>query len=328
MGLARVVTLAALLAVLEAVTPAAAFRYVSPGDAAPVLTLREDDGRSVNLPVTDRVTVLLFWRPGQRLSEEALNDLGTLKRSLAARRVEFVVVTDADSDEAEARARIRAFGLRPAADQGARAAEAWGVIVYPSTAVIGVDGRLRYYLPSRTGGYRPLVESHVLRALGEISAQELVAWAAGVGDTAGTVAEQARTAHARGAALAREGQWAEAVAAFTEALALAPDLADARVQLGYARLELGDAAGALREFETALARSSASPATRVGLGIARLRLGRTDEGIRLLEEAVMLNPEPVRAHWELARAYEARGDGTRALEHYRWAYLKLRQGRK
>ncbi len=324
--LARVVTAAALLALLMGwPAPAAAFRNVRPGDVSPALSLADADGRPAQIPVAQRVTVLVFWRPGQQLSEDALTDLGALRRGLAGRRVDFIAVAEAGGDGAAARARTGAFGLPAVVDRGARATEAWGVIVYPSTAVIGADGRLVYYLPSRTGGYRSLVESHVLRALGEISAQDLLARASGAGEPDATVAERARVAHARGVALAGQAQWKEAAAAFAEALALTPDLADARLQLGYARLELGDPDGALNDFATL---SPASAAVRVGIGIARLRLGQTDTGIRLLEDAVVLNPEPVRAHWELGRAYEARGDHGRALEHYRWAYLKLRQGRK
>jgi len=90
--------------------------------------------------------------------------------------------------------------------------------------------------------------------------------------------------------------------------------ADARLALGNVRLEQGRPADALGEFEALIARNPSLPGARVGRGIARLRLGQTAEGIRLLEEAIELNPEPVRAHYELARAYEAAGDVARGCD--------------
>lgn len=320
----RALALVIISGLLALVGPATAFRNVRVGVRAPALTLDAGSGRFLSVPVPGRPTVILFWRAGQQFSEEALADLAALHPTLAAKGVAVVAI-------AEPGAAVRAapaLSFETVIDRDRRAAETWGLIVFPSTAVVDAAGVLRAYLPSRHSNYRVLVESHALRALGEISDAELATRLARVGEVHGPSAAAAQAALKRGVALAKEARWEEAARELGQALARWPDLLDAHLQLGYVLLKLGEPARALAEFEYVLARNPTSPGARVGVGIAYLRLGRVDEGIQRLEEAVVLNPEPVRAHYELGRAYEGRGDLARAAQHYRWALLKLAQGRK
>ncbi len=328
MALPHALLWATLLTGLLVPALADAFRSVSIGSPVPVLSLEDLEGKPVSVPDAGRFTVIVFWRPGQRFSEDALTDLAGVVRALEARRVAVVAVAEAGADPERSRALARTLPLRFLRDREGRAGEAFGIIVFPSTAVVGPDGRLRYYLPSRNTNYRILIEAHVQRTLGEISEEELGARLSRVGEVYGATAELVQATYKRGVTFVQEKRYDEAAAALSQALGLAPDLLEGHLQLGYVLLELGDPAQALKQFELVLAKNPASPGARVGRGIARLRHGQTDEGIRLLEEAVVLNPEPVRGHYELGRAYEARGDLERAIHHYRWAYLKLLQGRK
>lgn len=322
MLLARaLVTMAALTLCLPG--GAAAFRNVAVGGTAPAVAL-EADGRRVALPAAGRVTVVLFWRPAQGFSEEAFADLQALVPGLAGKGVAFVAIAETGSPAKPA-------GRPPldaVADRDRQAADAFGVIVFPSTAVIDARGVLRAYVPSRRSSYRGLVEAYVLAALGELPEADLARRLAALGETYGRDAEAAQAAYKRGTAAAAGRRHAEAAREFAQAIALQPDLVDAHLQLGYARLEMNEARQALAEFEFVLARNPTSPGARVGVGIARVRLGQVDDGIRQIENAIVLNPEPVRGHYELGRAYEARGDLPRAVYHYRWAFLKLLQGRK
>lgn len=315
---------AAVAAVVGLPRPALGFRNVTIGGPMPAVTLDGADGKAVTLPLPGRVTVLIFSRPGQTFSGEALADLAALSPALSGKGVAIVALTEAGSEPP------RAAGLPfpVLTDKGRQGWDTLGVIVMPSTAIVDAKGVLRAYVPSRNSNYRILVEAHTLRALGEISDAELTARLARAGETYGQNAEAAQAAYKRGTALAQEKRWEDAARALAEALALRPDLIEAHLQLGYVWLEMNDPAQARREFELVLTKNPSSPGARVGIGIARIRLGQVDEGIRLLEEAVVLNPEPVRGHYELGRAYEARGDRARAVSHYRWAFLKLLQGRK
>lgn len=317
-----------LVAAVLALSPAAeGFRNVAVGDRVPLLTLADGEGRSIVVPQIGRATIVLFSRSGQPLSDEASADLGGLARTLSAKGVDIVKVTEAGRAVASPRPAEPAM-LRSVVDESGRAQQAYGVIVYPSTAVVGTDGRLAYYLPSRAAGYRGLVEAHALRAVGEISQQELASRVGQAGGAPAAGAERGQAAYRKGMLLVGERRMQEAAAAFEDAVAASPQFLDARIQLGYARLDLDQPAPAITQFEAALVISPGSPAARMGVGIARVRLGEAEEGIRILSEAVRLNPEPVRGHYELGRAYESRGDYAQATEQYRWALLKLLQGRK
>lgn len=311
-------------ALLAAPGSALAFRSIAVGSPVPALTVEVPGSQPVRLPTAGRVTVLVFWRPGQPFSEEALSDLVALSPVLGVRGVGVVALAEAGS---QGRA-PSGLPFRTATDRDRQISDAFGVIVFPSTAVIDGQGVLRAYVPSRNSNYRTLVEAHTLRALGAISDAELAERLARVGEVYGHDAEAAQAAYKRGTALAADKRLEDAAREFAQALLLRPDFTEAHLQLGYVRLDMDDAAQALREFQFVLAKNPTSPGARVGVGIARTRLGEVEEGIRLLEEAVVLNPEPVRGHYELARVYEARGNVERAVYHYRWAFLKLLQGRK
>lgn len=322
MALWRVLLVVVVIA-LALPPPALAFRNAAVGSAVPALAL---DGRSVArvaVPASGRVTIVLFWRPGQTFSEEALADLAALAPSLGAKGVVTVAIAETGSQPKAA-----ALPFEAASDRERQASDAYGVIVFPSTAVVDARGVLRAYVPSRSAAYRAVVEAHALLALGEITEPELTARLGRAGEVYGQSAEGAQAALKRGTALLAERNLEDAARELARALALQPNLTEAHLQLGWVRLEMNDPREAQKEFAVVLARNPTSPGARVGVGIARLRLGQTDEGIRQLEEAVVLNPEPVRGHYELGRAYEARGDTARAVYHYRWAFLKLLQGRK
>lgn len=325
MGRAMSVAAIAGLAIVTLGPPAVeGFRNVSPGTRLPPLTLgARADSVTVTVPAPGRAAVVLFWRPGNRLCDAALADLVALAPAFGGHRVDVVAVAEPGSRRLPER-----VPFAVALDHARGAADVLGVVVYPSTAVVGADGRLVAYVPLHNPSYRAIVEAYVQRATGRITDAELTAWLAAHGVGHGHEADAAREAYARGAAAVGERRFADAAEAFEQALALSPEGDDARLRLAWVRLETGDARAALAAFDAVLARTPGAPGARIGAGLARLALGQTDAGMRLLEQALVLNPEPVRAHYALGRAYESRGDAVRAVEHFRSALLKLLQGRR
>jgi tetratricopeptide (TPR) repeat protein len=318
--------LAGTATLLALVGPVHAFRAVAVGDRVPVLAVSDARGATATVPPPG-LTVVLFWRAGQTLSEDALRDLTGSAARLAAKRVGVIAIADKDTSVDRVRS-AKSGSLRTLHDADGRAAQAWGVIVMPSTALVDETGRLVWYLPSRTAEYARLVDAHVAHARREINDAELARRVQGTGETVGTTAERGIAAYKRGVVLADARRWDDAARALTDAIAADPSHLDAALRLGWVELERGRPREAQARFGDVLAREPAHPGARLGRAIATLRAGQVEDGIELLEEAVRLNPEPVRGHWELGRAYEARGDAASALEHYRWAYLKLLQGRR
>lgn len=92
--------------------------------------------------------------------------------------------------------------------------------------------------------------------------------------------------YAEGLRLHSAGQIAEAAASYESALALAPttgrDFASVHLNLGSARMAMGDAAGALAAFREARRVQPASAKAAFNEALALLRLGRTREATRMV----------------------------------------------
>jgi tetratricopeptide (TPR) repeat protein len=82
-----------------------------------------------------------------------------------------------------------------------------------------------------------------------------------------------------GNALAACGAHAEAIAAFDEVLAAAPDFLDARNNRGRARLAHGDAEGARADFDGVLAQDPRHLAALANRGAALLAADRLEEAV-------------------------------------------------
>jgi tetratricopeptide (TPR) repeat protein len=86
------------------------------------------------------------------------------------------------------------------------------------------------------------------------------------------------------------GQFREAADAFERAVHAAPGSATPRVNLGLARLQLGDAAAAIAQFEAALRLDPANAAAHSSLGQLLAQRGRDREAIGHLEAAFEQSP--------------------------------------
>jgi serine/threonine protein kinase/Flp pilus assembly protein TadD len=131
-----------------------------------------------------------------------------------------------------------------------------------------------------------------------------------------SLALNAYTAEETTGAAIREG-FEKAEADARQAIALAPELAEAHLALAYV-LELGtlDFAGAREEYERALALAPGNAQVLRDSGEFAAFMGHFDEGIGALRRAVMLDPLARSSHYALGLAqYAARryGEATRAF---------------
>lgn len=115
----------------------------------------------------------------------------------------------------------------------------------------------------------------------------------------------------RGLFLQRQGDLALAVADFSSALQLAPDLAAAATNRGYALVLMNDPAAALQDFDRALTLTPSSVSTLRMRAAALQLLGRYDAAIADLQRAVDISPDP-EAQSELGYALTAAGQFEKA----------------
>lgn len=119
-----------------------------------------------------------------------------------------------------------------------------------------------------------------------------------------------------GQILLRRKKPGEAVAAFERAAALAPEAPDLDAELGVARFEAGDFAGARDALQRALDRDPGDTALRLRLGRAELELGHPEDAAREFERAAQ-DPEYRQvALYDLGVARERSGERDAARQAF------------
>jgi serine/threonine-protein kinase len=93
-----------------------------------------------------------------------------------------------------------------------------------------------------------------------------------------------------------------------QAVAVAPDLAEARLALGSVLLQMGEWRPAARELRQAISRAPGLAEAHATLGRLLSEVGAPEEGIRRLEAALALDPKVPLACSALARGYVLIGD--------------------
>jgi hypothetical protein len=115
-----------------------------------------------------------------------------------------------------------------------------------------------------------------------------------------------------------------AEATYLQALALAPDLEDAYLNLG-AMLDAGSRyAELLRLCDAALRHCPASALLHYNRGVALDHLGQPEQAAASYERSLELDPRLADAHFNLAQLHQQAGDERGALRHYS-AYRRLQR---
>jgi tetratricopeptide (TPR) repeat protein len=107
----------------------------------------------------------------------------------------------------------------------------------------------------------------------------------------------------------------QAKEAYERVLAIAPDHADAHVNLGRLLHEQKAPAAAEKHYRAALEADAEHETAAFNLGVALEDLGRLRDAADAYERALRLDPQNPDAHYNLAGIYERRGDKPAALRH-------------
>lgn len=127
--------------------------------------------------------------------------------------------------------------------------------------------------------------------------------------------EREEAAHAA----ARDGRWAEALAAWRDVSASRPNDPAVSAELGWALMETGDVADARRRFQRALNLEPTNARARAGLVELAIRARRPDEAVRIAQEAVRARPESAEAFLALGDANKAASRRAESEDAYRRA---------
>ena len=111
-------------------------------------------------------------------------------------------------------------------------------------------------------------------------------------------------------------RWPDAVANLRKAIALAPDNATTRLNLGTALYMTNDAAGALEQFQAAVRLSPGLAKAHFAIGVLMQASGRDGDAIVSFSRAVTAEPGAVEMRPSLADALRRTGQERESLPHY------------
>lgn len=117
---------------------------------------------------------------------------------------------------------------------------------------------------------------------------------------------------------------AAAESAYLQALALAPDLEDAYLNLGAMWAATGRHVDLVRLSDAALEHCPDSALLHFNRGVALDHLDRTEDATASYERSLALDPNLADAHYNLAQLRQEAGDERAALRHYN-AYRRLQR---
>lgn len=119
-----------------------------------------------------------------------------------------------------------------------------------------------------------------------------------------------------------------AIAALRARLKENPSLIQCRIRLGYLLLEKNANDEAMKEFAVALQDLPGSPVAKAGKGIALSQKGDLKAAEAVFKDALILNPDPMKVHYELGLVYEKMGDLDKALGEFREGINAYKKGRR
>ena len=264
----RLLLATALLAAAE-LPGAVAIDHLRPGEPVPEERLPLFGGAG-EAPLVEpgKVSVFVFFRPGQDHSEDALARLAALEREFSGKLVSFVAVASGSTPPAElSRARAEAGVRMPVLlDPGDRVYGRLEVRLHPLVGVADARGRLVAWEPFRKVNYGEVLRARIRQALGEISeaeAQRAVDPPRSTmpGDDPRLVARRDVTL---GRMLLERGNASKALESARRALSRDPGSAAAHALAAEAQASLGDCAAAEEEYRLALAADPAEPGAAPG----------------------------------------------------------------
>jgi len=252
-------TLARLLFALTLGAPGAgatAIEHLRPGEPVPGDLLPALGGEARPLCEPGKVSVFVFFRPGQDHSADALARLAGLEAEFAREPVSFVAVVSPSFAPAEATAALAAARARMPVlvDEGDRLYGRLEVRLYPVVGIADREGKLVAWEPFQKVNYAEVIRAHIRVALGQISAAE--AARAANPPRAAMPGDDPKAVARRDVKLSRmlleHGNPAKALESARRAIALDPGSAPAHALAGRALARIGDCVSSRSEIEAAL----------------------------------------------------------------------------
>jgi tetratricopeptide (TPR) repeat protein len=323
----RTVRITCLLALAWAAAALAdRLRNVEPGKPVPSFSLKTLDGTNLATDsMKSKVLLLVFVSAEQRSSEETAIEAHKVFRDIRHDDLKLVFVTaDVDRGNYFRPFRDKAgihepLALDPNRDFYGRL----GLIVAPTTIIVGRDGNLAHVIAGHKSDYAHVLDTHARQALGLIDDAEAKKRLEVEKFQPDRLSDRAARHRAAARLLREKGLLADAENELKSALGVDPGNTEAGLDLASLYLFQKKNAEADKLIGEVL---QADPNNRRGKlmrGIVLFKSNKLDAAETLLKESLLLNPDPARSNYYLGLLYEKKGDKDKALKHYREALSRL-----
>jgi len=303
---------------------ASAIGHHKQGDKVPNLAIRTIDGKQISLDgQKGKIIVLAFWKQGDDKSSKMLTDLSRLSQEFQDKDVTFLAINgDKASDE---QIREVALAKEPtclfASDPDLTTYSTLGILVLPTTLIIGPDGKLAFVQDLYSRNFYTQTRAYVRFLLGEISQDQLNAE---LDPGTSVKVSKARIKAERyvnlGRVLLDIKERAKAREALKKAVEADPSFPEPHLLLAGLCLEDKELRGAGAELEQALILCPSPREGKLLQGIAYADQGEDGLAIAVLYELVENNPEPPpEAYYQLGTIYEKQKKTSEALAAYQKA---------
>jgi peroxiredoxin len=291
------------------------------GDPVPDFEIGTIDGKNVSPDsLKGKIIILAFWRMDQDNSKDVLSDLELLYREYQDRGVVVLAINADESSETEIKDFQTAHNLSYlfASDKGLTLYGRFGIIVLPSTLVIGPEGKLAHFQPIHGREFHSQLRAHLRFLLGEISSTQLEAE---LNPRKMPESSDARIKADRylnlGLMLMDAGLLEKARDAFNTATETDPSLPEPHIYLAQIYSQEKDGKKTGEELGQALELLPKSKDNKLLQGISHASRGEDDLAMTFFQEVIKGNAEPPpEVYYQMGRIYERLNKPSEALESY------------
>lgn len=315
-----------ILVTLLLFTPASNAISISHGEVAPAFTLTSVEGKRMSLSSYEgKVVAVIFWRTGQKRSLLALEDAKAILDKYKGKGLEVLSIIEDSDNKEEALMVFKNKGIDYPllVDRERRVYGEYGIRVFPTTVIVGKDGKIAYDIPSHPLTYKTKLRGYVKSALGEIDEGQLKEALSPHNVEQDKATLEASRMYNLAMKFTESRMFDLAINSAIKSIDAKPDMVKSHVLLGFLYLETDEPDKALETFNKALELDSGSNDAKTGLGGALVIKGDVDKAIEILEPATKANPYPQMTYYELGKAYEMKGDADKSKNMYKKAIEKI-----
>jgi peroxiredoxin len=306
---------------------ASAIGHHKQGDSVPNFTIRTIDGRQISLDQQEgRIIVLAFWKQNDDKSSKMLTDLSRISEEFQGKKVTLLAINGdkATDKQVGEMAREKKLGCSFASDPDLAVYSSLGILVLPTTLIVGPDGKLAFIQDLYSRNFYAQTKAQVRFLLGEITEDELNAEL--------DPGKSATISHARIKAeryvnmalvLLDLKEKTKAREALKKAAEIDPSFPEPHLRLAGLCLEDKEVGEAGTELAQALELNPSPKEGKLLQGLTYAGQGEDGLAVVILQELVANNPQPPpEAYYQIGKIYQKHNKTSEALAAYESA-LKL-----